>query len=233
MRQWSHAQLLWFLPHQKHQNVASTKPAVPSWFLVGPTTIKHFFLLNQTILYMAAGELHPQPHYQTSIIIHKWNDVSLQLGVFFSLLFLCLYGFFKKNSQPRIKKNNEYHFSNKKSNPHDPSPGVSVHKSIIKRLKVGSYGTLHASHDRQGPTFIQQLVAVIQKRQRSFTVQRYRGKVGPSSDAMIRGKMHVFGLRQSNKAITVADMADRCARGLYTGVRPHCFLYECQIERLI
>jgi len=56
------APLLWFLPHKKQQNDASTKPVVPSLFLVGPTTIKHFFL-NQTVLCVVAGEPHPQPRY--------------------------------------------------------------------------------------------------------------------------------------------------------------------------
>jgi hypothetical protein len=56
---------LWFLPHEKQQNAASTKRAAPSLFLVGPTTIKHFFLLNQTVLCVVAGEPHPQPRYQT------------------------------------------------------------------------------------------------------------------------------------------------------------------------
>jgi len=42
------------------------KPAAPSLFLVGRTTIKHFFLLNQTVLCAAASEPHPQPRYQTS-----------------------------------------------------------------------------------------------------------------------------------------------------------------------
>ena len=57
--------LLWFLRHEKQQNAASTKRAATSLFLVGPTTIKHFFLLNQTVLCVVAGEPHPQPCYQT------------------------------------------------------------------------------------------------------------------------------------------------------------------------
>jgi hypothetical protein len=68
MRQWSMAPLLWFLPHKKQQNDAFTKPAVPSLFLMGPTTIKNFFLLNQTVLCVAAGEPHAQPRYQTGYV---------------------------------------------------------------------------------------------------------------------------------------------------------------------
>ena len=45
---------------------SSTKPATPSLFLVGPTTIKHFFLLNQTMIRVVSGEAHLQPHYQTA-----------------------------------------------------------------------------------------------------------------------------------------------------------------------
>jgi len=52
-------------PPREAANAASPKLAAPSLFLVGPTTIMHFFLLNQTILCVAAGEPHPQPSYQT------------------------------------------------------------------------------------------------------------------------------------------------------------------------
>jgi hypothetical protein len=47
-------------PREAAKCAASTKLAVPSLFLVGPTTIKHFFLLNQTVLCVAAGEPHPR-----------------------------------------------------------------------------------------------------------------------------------------------------------------------------
>jgi len=43
---------------KRKQNAASTKLAAPSLFLVGPTTIKHFFLLNQTVLCVGAGGPH-------------------------------------------------------------------------------------------------------------------------------------------------------------------------------
>ena len=49
--QWSHALLLWFLPHEKRQNLQH------HLFLVGPTTIKHFYFLNQMVLCMATGNL--------------------------------------------------------------------------------------------------------------------------------------------------------------------------------
>jgi len=64
-------------PHEKQENAASIKPTVPSLFLVGPTTIKHFFLLNQTVLCVAVGEPHPQPRYQKgtkSLYIHLYLD---------------------------------------------------------------------------------------------------------------------------------------------------------------
>jgi hypothetical protein len=34
-------------------------------FWVGPTSINLCFFFNQTIIFVAAGEAHPQPHYQT------------------------------------------------------------------------------------------------------------------------------------------------------------------------
>jgi hypothetical protein len=34
-------------------------------FLVGPTSINHCFFIKQTVIFVAAGEPHPQPHYQT------------------------------------------------------------------------------------------------------------------------------------------------------------------------
>jgi hypothetical protein len=33
-------------------------------FLVGPSSIKLRFFFNQMFIYVAAGEVHPQPHYQ-------------------------------------------------------------------------------------------------------------------------------------------------------------------------
>jgi len=35
-------------------------------FLVGPTSINLCFFFNQTVIFVAAGEAHPQPHYQTA-----------------------------------------------------------------------------------------------------------------------------------------------------------------------
>jgi len=34
--------------------------------LVGPTSINHYFFLNQTVIFVAAGEPHPQPHCHMS-----------------------------------------------------------------------------------------------------------------------------------------------------------------------
>jgi len=52
-------------PPREAAKCCFSKPAAQSLILVGPTGIKHFFLLYQTVLCMAAGEPHPQPHYQT------------------------------------------------------------------------------------------------------------------------------------------------------------------------
>ena len=35
-------------------------------FLVGPTSINLCFFFNQKVISVAAGEVHPQPHYQTA-----------------------------------------------------------------------------------------------------------------------------------------------------------------------
>jgi len=51
--------LLWFLPCEKQQICGTAE------FLVGPTSRNQFFLLNQTVFGVAAGEPHPQPRYQT------------------------------------------------------------------------------------------------------------------------------------------------------------------------
>jgi len=43
------------------------KPAAQPRFMVGPTSKKLCFLLNQTTIYVATGEPHPQPQYQMTI----------------------------------------------------------------------------------------------------------------------------------------------------------------------
>jgi hypothetical protein len=40
-------------------------------FLVGPISIKLRFFFNQTFISVAAGEPHPQPHYQTASMIES------------------------------------------------------------------------------------------------------------------------------------------------------------------
>jgi len=42
------------------------KPATQSQFMVGPTSKKLCFLQYQTIIFVAAGEPHLQPQYQTT-----------------------------------------------------------------------------------------------------------------------------------------------------------------------
>ena len=57
-------------------------------FLMGPTSIKLCFFFNQTFIYVAAGEPHLQPHYQTTslpfvttwvITIKPWQSIQVRL----------------------------------------------------------------------------------------------------------------------------------------------------------
>ena len=71
--QWSMTTLfMWFLRAISSKELLSCafgKPAIHSQFMVGSTKIKLCFLLNQTTISVAAGELHPQPQYQTATYI--------------------------------------------------------------------------------------------------------------------------------------------------------------------
>jgi len=78
----------WFLPHEKQQNAASTKPAAPSLFLVGPTTIMHFFLLNQMMIRVDAGEPHPQPHMSTAVNAHTYKFDYIYIYIYFFFFFM-------------------------------------------------------------------------------------------------------------------------------------------------
>jgi hypothetical protein len=56
-------------PHKKQQRDASCdfgKPATQLQFMVSPTSKKLCFLQYQTIIFVAAGEPHSQPQYQTT-----------------------------------------------------------------------------------------------------------------------------------------------------------------------
>jgi hypothetical protein len=43
-----------------------SKPVARQRKLMGSTKKNHFFFCYQTLVYVAAGEPHPQPHYQTA-----------------------------------------------------------------------------------------------------------------------------------------------------------------------
>jgi len=43
-----------------------SKPVARQRKLMGPTKKNHFFFCYQTLIYVAAGETYPQPHYQTA-----------------------------------------------------------------------------------------------------------------------------------------------------------------------
>jgi hypothetical protein len=43
-----------------------SKPVAQQRKLVGPTKKNCFFFCYQTLVYVATGEPHPQPHYQTA-----------------------------------------------------------------------------------------------------------------------------------------------------------------------
>jgi hypothetical protein len=62
--QWSMVQCSCDSSAQEAAKSCSLKPAAQPQLMVGPTSKKLCFLLNQTTLYVAAGEPHPQPQYQ-------------------------------------------------------------------------------------------------------------------------------------------------------------------------
>jgi len=52
-------------PSQEAAFCCFSKPAVQSLILVGSPNKSHFIFLNQTLLCVAVGKPHPQPHSQT------------------------------------------------------------------------------------------------------------------------------------------------------------------------
>jgi hypothetical protein len=56
------------------------KPTAQPQFMVGPTSKKLRFLLNQTTIYVVVGEPHPQPQYQITTI-YIWLKLWLELKV--------------------------------------------------------------------------------------------------------------------------------------------------------
>jgi hypothetical protein len=54
-----------FSPHKKQQRAASCKLVAQPQLMVGPTSKKLLLLQYKTTIFVAAGEPHPQPQYQT------------------------------------------------------------------------------------------------------------------------------------------------------------------------
>jgi hypothetical protein len=55
-----------FSPHKKQQRAASCKLVAQPQLMVGPTSKKLLLLQYKTTIFVAPGEPHPQPQYQTA-----------------------------------------------------------------------------------------------------------------------------------------------------------------------
>jgi hypothetical protein len=55
-----------FSPHKKQQRAASCKLVAQPQLMVGPTSKKLLLLQYKTTIFVAAGEPHTQPQYQTA-----------------------------------------------------------------------------------------------------------------------------------------------------------------------
>jgi len=60
--QWRMVQCSYDFSVQEAAKSCFLNPAAQPQFMVGPTSKKLCFLLNQTTIYVATGEPHPQPH---------------------------------------------------------------------------------------------------------------------------------------------------------------------------
>jgi hypothetical protein len=91
---WLHCSVI--PPPQEAVKLCFYKTCGTTIFFVGPTSINLYFFFNQTIISMAAGEPHPQPHYQIASKACLRVCLRLLFKVFFTQKCIKINFFLKK-----------------------------------------------------------------------------------------------------------------------------------------